>query len=127
MANLILNGTTFSGHPSGTGNQSAWLPSSITLTETKIGATLVAADGTRNRVERNVVKRIWEISWDGANTATMQTLRTLQRLMTSWTLSDIEGNSFTVQTEDEEFAPDFAFSDPAGNNYWDVTLKVYQI
>jgi hypothetical protein len=127
MANFVLNGVTFSGHPSGSGNQSAWLPTSVKQSETKIGATLVAADGTRNRVERNVTKRVWEITWQETNTATMQTVRTIQRLMTTFTLTDLESASYTVQCEDEEFSPEFAFSDPSGNNYWDVTLKVFQV
>ena len=126
MAHLILNSVTFSGHPDGTGNQSAWQPTGYTPKEIKVGVTLPAADGTRNRVERNVIKRTWEITWEGTNTATMQTLRTIQRLMTTFTLSDIEGNSFTVQTEDDDFEPDFAWIDPAGNRYWDVKLTVYQ-
>lgn len=127
MADLVMNSVTFSGLPNGTGNQSGWQPTGYVPKEIKVGTVLIAADGTRNRVERNVIKRIWEISWDGTNTATMQTLRTIQRLMTTFTLVDIEGNSFTVQCEDEEFAPEFAWIDPAGNRYWDVTLTVYQV
>ena len=126
MAHLILNGVTFSGLPDGSGNQSGWQPTGYTPKEIKIGVTLPAADGTRNRVERSVVKHTWEIAWDGTNTATMQTIRTIQRLMTTFTLSDIEGASYTVQTEDDEFAPEFDWIDDAGNRYWNVKLTVYQ-
>jgi hypothetical protein len=126
MAHLIMNSVTFDGLPNGTGNQSGWQPTGYTAKESKIGVTLVAADGTRNHIERNVVKRVWEISWDGTNNATMQTIRTIQRLMTTWTFSDIEGNSFTVQSEEGDFEVAFAWIDPAGNRYWDVTLTVYQ-
>jgi hypothetical protein len=123
---LTINGTTFDGHPSGSGNQVAWLPTGITPAEQKIGATLVAASGARNRVERNVIKRVWTISWEATNQATMQTVRTIARLMTTFTLVDLEGVSYTVQTEDE-FAPEFAYTSAAGVNHWNVELTLYQV
>lgn len=124
MSDLVLNGTTFNGSPFG-GSASAWRPTGIALGEEKIGLTLVAASGKRNRVERSVVKRYWTIDWQKTNQATMQTIRTIQRLMTTFTLVDLEGASYTVQTE-EAFEPEFAFTDEAGAHYWNVTLKVYQ-
>jgi hypothetical protein len=123
---LIINGTTFNGLPDGTGNQAAWTPTGITLAEQKIGVTLPAANGTRNRVERNVVKRTWTIRWDETNQATMQTIRTIARLMTTFSFTDLEGTSYTVQTEDE-FAPEFAFTTPGGVNHWNVELVLYQV
>jgi hypothetical protein len=125
MSDLVINGTTFNGGPTG-GNAAAWRPTGITLKEIKIGKTLPAADGTRNRVERAVVKRIWIIQWDETNNATMLTLRTIQRLTSTFSFTDLEGNSWTVQTEDDEFAPAWAFGDPSNNHYWNVTLTLYQ-
>lgn len=125
MSNLVINGTTFNGTPSGGGSASAWKPTGYSAKEQKVGVTLVAADGTRNRVERAINKRVWEISWDLCNLATMQTVRTIARLTTTFSFTDIEGNSATVQTEDE-FAPEWAQEDPAGNSYWNVKLTLYE-
>jgi hypothetical protein len=86
----------------------------------------VAASGARNRVERNVIKRVWTISWEATNQATMQTMRTIARLMTTFALVDLEGVSYTVQTEDE-FAPEFAYTSAAGVNHWNVELTLYQV
>jgi hypothetical protein len=127
MAHLVINGTTFSGHPSGTGNQSAWQPTGYTASQQKIGVTLPAANGTRNRVERNVVKRRWEITWEATNATTIATLRTLAALMASFSFSDVLGTSYTVQVEDDDLAVEFAFADLAGNQYWTTTLTLYQV
>lgn len=125
MSNLVINGTTFNGTPSGAGSASAWKPTGYTAREQKVGATLVAADGTRNRVERAVNKRVYEIRWEKCNLATMQTVRTIARLTTTFTLVDFEGASVTVQTEDE-LAPEWAQEDTAGASYWNVTLTLYE-
>lgn len=125
MSDLVINGTTFNGTPSG-GTASAWRPTGYKASEAKVGATLPAADGTRNRVERAVNKRVYEIAWEPCNLATMQTLRAIQRLTSTFTFVDIEGNSVTVQTEDDTFEPEVAFSDPANNTYWNVKLKLYE-
>lgn len=123
---LSINSTAFTGLPDGSGNQAAWTPTGIMQNETKIGVTLVAANGTRNRIERNVIKRVWTIRWDETNQATMQTVRTIARLMATFTFIDLEGVSYTVQTQDE-FAPEFAFTSAAGVNHWNVELILYQV
>jgi hypothetical protein len=127
MAHLILNSVTFSGLPDGTGNASAWQPTGLVMKERKVGVTLLAADGTRNRVERNVVKREWEITWTTVNLATITSLRAIQRLMSSFTFSDLDGSSFTVQTEDDDFAPSFSFIDRSGVRYYDAALTLKQV
>jgi len=73
-----------------------------------------------------VVKRKWEIGWKACNQATMQTVRTIQRLTTTFTFADFEGVSYTVQTEDDDFAPEWAFNSPAGASFWIVKLILYQ-
>jgi hypothetical protein len=100
--------------------------SSFSITEKKIGTTLVAANGTRNRVERGVNKRVVDIAWDKTNQATMQTLRTIQRLNTTFAVTDFEGNSITCQTEDDEFAPAWSFNNRAGTPYWDIAIRLYE-
>lgn len=57
MATIVLNGVTYSGLPNGAGNANAWQPTGYVVRQEKIGVTLPAADGTRNRVERSVTKR----------------------------------------------------------------------
>lgn len=126
MATIVINSVTFSGLPNGTGNQSAWQPTKYAISEQKIGATLIAANGTRNRVERGVNKRIVTIAWEKTNQATMQALRTIQRLTTTFTIADFEGNSITVQTEDDAFAPAWNFNNRAGTPYWDVDVVYYE-
>lgn len=125
MATLVLNGTTYSGLPNGTGNQSAWQPTSYDLVAERIGVTLVAANGTRNRVERSVTKRQWEIGWDATNSATKSTIETLAAVATTWTMTAYDGSTYTVQTEEP---PDisWAFNTSSGASFWDITLKVYQ-
>ena len=98
MAYLVINSVTFSGLPNGTGNQSAWQPTGYDETPTKIGVTLVAANGTRNRVERGVTKRAWKLTWEGCNYATMQTIRTISLLTSTFAFSDVGGTAYTVQT-----------------------------
>lgn len=125
MANLIINGTTYDGTP-GSGSATAWQPTGYAVVEKKIGITLPAADGSRNRVERSVTKRVWTLQWATANLATMQALRTVQRLYTTWTFSDIEGTAYTVQTEDDDFTYDHAFLSGA-TRYWNVAITLYQV
>lgn len=125
-SNIALNLINFTGLPDGTGNQSAWQPIGIALHEHKVGVTLIAANGTRNRVERNVTKRSWDITWEIVNLATIQTLRTIQRLMTTFVFTDLEGASFVVQTEDDDFTTEFLFIDRAGVRYYRAALTVYQ-
>ncbi len=123
-SDLVINGTTYTGTPAG-GNAAAWRPTGIKVREQKVGTTLPAANGTRNRVERAINKRIWEIRWEPCNQATMQALRTISRLTTTFSFTDLEGNTATVQTEDE-FEPEVAFSDPNNNAYWNVSLVLYE-
>ena len=126
MANLIINSVTFSGTPDGAGNQSAWKPTGYQVGQEKIGQTLVSANGSRTRVERNVVKRTWQVRWEMTNTATKDTLKTIAALMTTFAFSDDAGNSWTVQVEDA-FEPEWRTTDPAGANYWTCTLTLTQV
>ena len=127
MAHLIINGITFSGLPDGSGNASAWQPTGYTERLRKIGVTLEAANGARTRVERNVTKRVWEVTWEATNAATITTLRTLAALMTSFSVTTPAGATYTGQVEDDELAVEFAFIDGAGVQYWTTTLTLYQV
>ena len=124
MAYLVINSITFSGLPNGTGNQSAWQPTGYDETSTKIGGTLVAANGTRNRVERGTTKRAWKLTCEGCNYATMQTIRTISLLTSTFAFSDVGGTAYTVQTEEPA---EISFQkNSATESYWSVTLTLYQ-
>jgi|GEM_PF-3073082 hypothetical protein len=125
MAVLIINAVTYSGLPNGTGNASAWQPDSYTLRILKIGMTLEAADGTRNRVERSVLKREWDIGWSKTNNATRATLATLSALFTTFSFTDFDGNTYTCFIEDA-FEPEWAFNNPAGASFWNCAIKIRQ-
>lgn len=126
MGHLIINGGTFNGIPGGTGDQARCQPTGIETSEIKIGVTLVAANGTRNRVERGVNKQKWVIPWEKTNVATYLTLRAIQRLNTTFAFVDTEGTAYTAQTEDDEFTRSFSFIDAAGVQWWDVVLTIYE-
>jgi hypothetical protein len=126
MAHLVINSTTFDGLIDGTGNQSAWQPTGYSVVEHKVGLTLEAANGTRNRVERSVTKRVWTLEWATANLATMQAIRTIQRLYTTFAFTDIEANAYTCQTESDDFEFEHAFLSGA-TRYFNVTLTIYQV
>jgi hypothetical protein len=126
MATVSINGTSFDGTPNGSGNQSAWQPTGYEPSEIKVGVTLPAADGTRNRVERGTNKGKWVIKWEKTNAATMLALRTIQRLNTTFTFVDTEGVSHTVQTEDDPFERGFALVSRSNVQYWNVTLTLYE-
>ncbi|HNP70618.1 MAG TPA: hypothetical protein PKK15_05905 [Kouleothrix sp.] len=126
MSYLIINGTTYSGLPNGTGNQSAWQPTGYVPKIEKIGTTLVAADGTHNRVERASPKRAWKIDWDGCNNATRLALATLAALGSSFSMTDFDGATYTCFIDDP-FEPSWAFNDLSGASFWACAITVRQV
>lgn len=123
-SNLVLNGTTYSGTPLTPGTPRK--PDSIDLEDEKIGVVLVADNGARRFVLRGTQKKTWTIAWKGAGEATRSALRTLAALTTTWTFVDQLGVSYTVQTEQNDYTENYAFTDPSNNIYYDLTLKVRQ-
>lgn len=126
MAPIVINAVAFSGLPDGTGNAAAWQPTGYEATFEPIGVTLVAANGTRNRVRRGTTKRRWVITWERTNAATVTTLRTINGLATSFAFTDPDGGAYTVQIEDA-LPVTFNFIDGSGTTYWDVTLNLYEV
>ena len=127
MAHLQINGTTFSGLPDGSGNASAWQPTAYDEPRTSIGVTLVAANGTRNRVHRGTNKRVFTIAWDATNAATVGTLETIAALTTTFTLVSPRGTSYTVQNEDDALEVEFARIDQSLTQYWTARLTLYEV
>jgi len=125
MSYLTMYGNVFDGLPNGTDGQAHWQPTSYAVKEKRVNVVLEAANGTRNLVERSVLKHVWEIGWEPTNNATMLTLRGIARLYTTFTLIDIEAVSFTAQIEDE-FAPEWAFNTPAGAAFWKCKLVIHE-
>lgn len=126
MATIVLNGVTYSGLPNGAGNANAWQPTGYVVRQEKIGVTLPAADGTRNRVERSVTKREWELTWEKCNSATRSTLVTLAALYTSFSMADFDGNTYTCFI-DEPFEPEWSHNSPAGASFWNCKIKIRQV
>lgn len=126
MGTLTIFGNAATGLPNGTGNANFWQPTSYSVETTRIGVTLVAANGTRNRVERGTTKRIWTIGWKACNYATKGTVEAIAAVATTFFLADFAGTSYTCQTEDP---PDvaWAFNDRAGNTFWDVQIRIFQV
>lgn len=122
MGNLTLNGTAYSGVP--TSPATPRKPDRISVAVSKIGVTLVAASGVRRFVSRGTVKRTWTVEWKGAREATRAALRTLHQLTTTWSFTDELGSSYTVQTEQDDLEEAYAFTDPANNYYYDLTLTI---
>lgn len=123
-SNLVLNGTTYSGTPLTPATPRK--PDRISVAVSKIGVTLVAADGKRRFVARGTVKRTWTVEWDGAREATRSALRTLHQLTTTWTFTDELGSSYTVQTEQDDLDESYAFTDPSNNLYYDLKLTIHE-
>ena len=125
MAAVSLNGIAFTGLPNGSGNQSGWQPTSYQEILERVAVTLVAANGTRNRVERGVIKRQWVLKWEPCNLATSTTLRTLMSVTTTWTFTDFVSGGYSVQTE-EPLEVEWAYNDRAGSTFMNVSLKLFE-
>src|SRR4030095_9326789 len=74
---------------------------------------------------RGTVERAWTVEWKGAREATRAALRTLHQLTTTWTFIDELGTSYTgCQTEQDDLEESYAFTDPANNLYYDLTITI---
>lgn len=122
---LVINGTTYNGLPNGTGSSTAWQPTGYVVRQVKIGTTLEAADGTRNRVERSVTKREWDLTWEKCNNATRLTLTTLAAVYTTFSMTDFDGNVYTCFI-DAPFEPEWQYNTPAGAAFWNCKLTIRQ-
>jgi hypothetical protein len=112
---ISLNGTVFH-------------PTSVKKVPHKIGKLLEAASGKRNWVHRTH-KREWEIAWNGVPEATRAAIETIFLLTTTFTFIDLNGTSYTVQCEGDDYsqstdADHYAFDDDTLR--WDVTLRIHE-
>ena len=122
MADLILNGSTYSGTPAG---GTLYRPVKIAETINKIGTVIEAESGARTLVQRGV-KREWAISWEQVPEATRAALATLAGLATTFTFVDEHGTSYTVQTEPGDHKCETDHTDRANVYWYNIELTLHE-
>lgn len=121
-ANLILNGSTYSGTPN-TGT--LFKPMAIEEKLVKAGTVIEFEAGNRTLVQR-AVKREWTISWEKVPETTRTALATLAALSTTFTYTDEHAVSYTVQIEPGDHQCKTAFTTPANAIYYDISLTLHE-
>ena len=122
MANIQLNGTTYSGTAAAPGTP--FKPTSIREIPHKKGLLLEAADGTPNWMYR-ATKKEWQIDWAAVPENTRAAVATVAALNTTFTFVDERGNSNTVLTTADDFSQETAYYS-AGAQYYKLSLTVRQ-
>lgn len=114
LKRVTLNGTVYN-------------PSKVETTVDKIGEVKVMINGT-TRFFHKAHKRKWSISWEGIPDATVQALRTIYLLTTSFTFKDEWDTSYTVLCLPGGFKHTLA-GDRIGLNgieYYDVSFDIQE-
>jgi hypothetical protein len=123
MADLIINGTAYSGSPTNTANPQRPDSGGVERTTIKIGKMLTAADGSITEMLRGT-KRQWKIKWTHANATTMTALIAIFALTTTFTFTDVNAVSYTVVcVTDDPFAASI-FTDRTNAYLYDVELTL---
>lgn len=122
MANISLNGTSYSGTAASPGTP--FKPSKIQELSHKIGELLIAADGTPNWMYR-ATKKEWRIDWDAVPENTRAAVATVAALNTTFTFIDERANSSTVLTTADDFTQETAYF-AAGAQYYKLALTLRQ-
>lgn len=117
---IVLNGVTYNG------GSNPEPPSKIAKARTKIGKTLIAANGKRHFMSASTTKNAWTLSWESANATTRSAIATLHALNTTFTFVDQIGVSNTVQCEEEDNTEDTSFTSAAGTIYHDLQIVLHQ-
>jgi hypothetical protein len=117
MANqpIYLNGVQFK-------------PSNIDVSEDKIGVNSRAASG-RLKFHLVTTKSQWKISWAMVDTATMNAVRTIYRLTSSFVFIDEQGVSHTVACLPGGFTSTLAATSISINNvvHYDVEITLDEV
>lgn len=119
MADLILNGTTYSGSPTNTSNPQR--PSTYRPKNLKKGRLLEGANGALTWVQRGV-KWQWTIGWKRANQTTQTAVLALRNLTTSFTFVNHLGVSYTVITVGDDDHEEDVVTDRANAYKYDLEL-----
>jgi hypothetical protein len=108
-------------------------PSAKDKTGTKIGRSVVNANGGRTWVQRldsgsvAIHKRSWDLKFENVIEANRTAVENLFLLAATVPFVDENGNSYTVQCEADGYNDSFSFRSAAGDLYYTVSIKVFQI
>lgn len=95
MADLIINGTTYSGTPINTANPQR--PDSLKRRRIKVGTLIKNANGGLTWVHRGF-KNEWTITWKRANEVTQVAVIAVWNLTASFPFVDVTTTSYTAIT-----------------------------
>lgn len=106
-------------------------PSDIQLTTRKIGVLLVMASGARVWVNRlsgatPIMKRQWELTWDGTTAAERTTVAAVFDYAVPFAFVDQYGESYTVQCEEDGYSESVALIAGDGTLYYDLSLTLLE-
>jgi chloramphenicol O-acetyltransferase len=124
MADLIIDGTTYSGSPTNTANPQR--PLELTRTRRKIGRVLEAADGTTNYLHRGF-KFTFTLKWPKANTVTQAAVFAIRAKTTSFAYVDFNAASYTVLNVSDDEYEEVVSTDKANNYKFDLTLILREV
>src|SRR4051812_45686815 len=119
MADLVINGTTYSGTPAAQTNP--YKPNELRRKRRKYGRTLEAADGTSTLLYRST-KLTFTITWNKASSVTQTAVRTLRDLATTFSFTNFDGAVYTVLTATDDEYEETITSDRANNYLYDLVL-----
>lgn len=122
MADIILNGSTYSGTPAA---GTLYRPVSIEETIEKIGVVVVAEAGNRTLVQR-AIKRVWAIKWEKVPESTRAALATLAALASTFVYVDEHSTSYTAQIEPGDHKCSTAFVNSANVQYYNIDLTLHE-
>lgn len=119
---IVLNGVIYNGSGSNPKPPDA---TGIRRTTTKVGKLLIAASGRRNWVSRNAIKPSWELTWTNTNLATLNALRALVALNTTFTFVDDQGTSWVCQCEADALQDSISFTKFNKTSLYNITLTIH--
>jgi hypothetical protein len=119
MANLIINGTTYSGTP--TAQTNPYKPNSLKRKRVKVGTLHVAANGTSTWIHRGV-KLVFTIEWEKASLTTQAAVRALRDLTTTFSFTNFDSVAYTVLTVGDDDYEETITTDAANTYLVDMTL-----
>lgn len=113
-------------------NTYSFTPSDIKESEAKIGVVIVAANGRRRFAQaavgaQPITKRVWSIEWKKVLLATLDQIRLIYRLPSSFTYVSESGETATVICEADALQSTRAFIAGDGTVYYQVTLVIKEV
>lgn len=124
MADIIINGTTYSGSPTNTSNPQR--PNTIERTIEKIGRMIRAADGTTTWVHRGF-KHKWVIKWEKANAVTEVAVTAIIATTGSFSFTDISGVAYTVVVVGDDEYKEGITSNRSNAYLYDMELVLREV